>query len=114
MGVDACIYIKTISNKEPILSNHLPEGFEIIPADELVEEATHEIDNCFRYYDPDYPRGNWPLLFCVLLELLSCKEIEKVWYFGDNYSAKEPITFETLIEYSKFYIENANDPYRKR
>lgn len=70
MGVDACIYFKTRNGDEPTLCDSLPYGCSMVDAKEWAPDgATHEIDQCWRYYGPGYERGPWPSIAAVLMAL---------------------------------------------
>ena len=115
MGVDACIYFKTRTGKEPELYDSLPESAKIIDAEEWAQKgSTHEVDQVWRYYGPGYERGPWPRIAAVLLTLMASEDVETVWYYGDCKDGDEPFTPERLEQYNKHYIENADRPYRWR
>lgn len=113
MGVDACIYFKTRDGEEPALCNSLPLGCEIRKAGEWAYDgATHEVDQCWRYYGPGYERGPWPSIAAVLMELHASPDVETVWYFGDCNDSDEPFTPQRVQEFNAHYMAEGNRPSR--
>lgn len=114
MGIDACIYFKTRNGEEPMLCDNLPTGAVITQSGkEAIEGATHEVDQQWRYYGPQYERGPWPQIASVLMALHASADVETVWYFGDCSDCDEPFTPERVTEFSKHYMEHGDRPYRE-
>ena len=114
MGMNACIYCKTTDGEKPALCDKLPEGADIIDVGEWYPDgATHEIDQCWRYYGPGYARGPWPIISATLMALYSCENVAEVWYFGDGSSIESKFTKDQVHEYNTYYMENGDRPYRK-
>ena len=115
MGIDACIYVKLRGGvTEPRLEQELPQGFRLKPTDEGdMECATHEVDNCARFYGPGYARGPWPTLSAVLMLLLNSQDVETVWYFGDSggYEYEEAWTVEKQAEYTAYFLQHGRREY---
>ena len=113
MGIDACIYVRTRDGAEPALVDSLPNECSVIPALEwAVNGATHEIDQCWRYYVSGYERGPWPRIAAVLMALFASPNVEHVWYFGDCGDEGEPITPEQVMEICAHYMRVGDRPYR--
>ena len=113
MGVDACIYVKTRDGNEPELCDSLPSGCTVQAAREWAcEGATHEIEQCWRYYGPGYERGPWPSIAAVLMALHASPNVETVWYFGDFSDGDEPFTPQRVHEFSAHYMAEGDRPYR--
>lgn len=53
-----------------------------------------------------YARGPWPKISAVLMALLACENVEKVWYFGDCSNTYEPFAPERVQEYIAYYMAN--------
>jgi len=113
MGVDTCIYVRTRDGKEPELVDSLPNECSVREVREWsVENATHEIEQCWRYYGPGYERGPWPRIAAVLMALFASPNVEHVWYFGDCSDEGEPITPEQVMEICAHYMRVGDRPYR--
>ena len=113
MGVDACIYVRTRDGNEPELCDSLPSGCAVQAARAWAcEGATHEIDQCWRYYGPGYERGPWPSIAAVLMALHASPNVETVWYFGDCSDGDGPFTPERVNEFSAHYMAEGDRPYR--
>lgn len=113
MGVDACIYLKTRNGDEPTLCDSLPQGCSMVDAKKWAPDgATHEIDQCWRYYGPGYERGPWPSIAAVLMALHASPDVETVWYFGDCSDGDEPFTPQRVQEFSAHYMTEGDRPYR--
>jgi len=117
MGLDVEIYFRS-KTAEPNLEDALIPGFSIQPISEYMAEdlpeATHEVDcGCMRYYGEHYERGPWPRFAAVLMELLACEDVEKVWY-GSDASTPQEINAEGICEISRHYMANGQRPYRRR
>ena len=113
MGVDAYIYLKTRNGEEPTLCDSLPQGCSMVDAKKWAPEgATHEIDQCWRYYGPGYERGPWPSIAAVLMALHASPDVETVWYFGDCSDGDEPFTPQRVHEFSAHYMTEGDRPYR--
>lgn len=112
MGVNACIYFKTRNGEYPELCDSLPQGCDIIKAVGLAcEGATHEVDQCWRYYGPGYERGPWPNIAAVLMALYASHDVETVWYFGDCKDGDEPFTPQRVQEFCAHYMAEGDRPY---
>ena len=116
MGLDTEILFRC-KNAEPALEDPLLNGFKIVPIGRYMAEeclgATHEIDTGSRYYGPGYERGPWPKIAAVLMELLACEDVEKVWY-GSDASTPQEIDADGVCEISRHYMANGQRPYRRR
>ena len=128
MGLDVQIYIQTTDGKIPELERSTGANFEIVevkeswfPHEAIEGEdypfgATHEIGSTCRYYGPGYARGDWGLICRVLMMLMACETVEKVWYGHDceDHATMSECTVETIIEISRYYMQHGERPYRKR
>jgi hypothetical protein len=115
MGVDACIYFKTRNGDEPTLCDELPSECSIVKAEKRAcEDATHKVDQLWRYYGPGYERGPWPRIAAVLMALHASPDVETVWYFGDCCDGDEPFTQHRVHELSAHYMAEGDRPYRGR
>ena len=116
MGIDCHIHLKVKEGCEPKLI--LPTGceFEVCDCPSLFAPSTHEIDNPYRFYGEGYTRGPWPLISAVLIECMSCPEIEAVWYLPDNYYPELtfelddkdkacPVTLDRVLELTGLYLK---------
>lgn len=113
MGIDACIYVKTRDGQEPHLCDSLPNDCTVIAAQEWASAgATHEVDQCWRYYGPGYERGPWPRIAAALMALHASPNVETVWYFGDCNDFGEPFTPERVHEFNAHYMKEGDRPYR--
>ena len=115
MGVDACIYFKTKEGKDPTLCHNF-EGEKypkiVESPDWAPKEATHEVDNWWRYYGPGYERGPWPKIAEVLMELFASEDVEKVWYMGDCDDTEKEFTKEEVLYFTAQYMLHGDRPYR--
>lgn len=61
-----------------------------------------------RYFSEDYPRGHWPSLAKVLLELLKDKSVEAIYYGSDEMSPDSipKFTLDRFNQLTKFYVES--------
>lgn len=112
MGVDAIICFKS-SKQEPELEWRLGDEFKINYVGHSIwePEATHDVDTFSRYYGPGYERGDWGEICRVLMLLLACPDIERVWYSGDTGSHSSPCTVETVLEISRHFMKYGCRPY---
>lgn len=104
MGIDASIFIRLKPEGELSLRC---ECWATVPdADCMPDGATHKITNLHRYFDKGYPRGHWPSLSALFLELLSNPDVETVWYSGDNVDTTDAhlLTFERYVGLCKVWL----------
>lgn len=114
MGIDACIFVRTRDGLEPELCDSLPPECRLIVADKHGPEgATHEVDQCWRYYGPGYERGPWPRLAHVLMALHAARNVEAVWYFGDSGDHGAPFTPQRVAEFNEHYMREGDRPDRR-
>lgn len=110
MGIDAKILFRVFDEANFVVENDLCSlvGCKVFRASIIDVDrfgATHEVDCPSRYYGPGYLRGNWPFLCGVLMSLLACNGIEKVWYGGDlEYCIEEEFCWEDLFDFCWLYI----------
>jgi hypothetical protein len=111
MGVDVCIFFKATHEFEGTV---LPACASTVPVnasawscewrEEVGIDATHEVEMPGRVFKRGYERGDWPLHAAVLVHLLACPHIEKIWYGGDN-GAFEVVTLEFVTHTNEYFIE---------
>lgn len=113
MGVDAMMYVKTRDGLIPddvYQVDFSPVGktdydYGLCPAG-----ADFRVECEGRMYRPGYERGHWPTLSALLLELLACRTIESVWYFGDDAENEndvgDPIDTEYINRMNEHFVEN--------
>ncbi len=71
-----------------------------------------ECDLFSRYYSEDYARGDWKMLFFVLMWLVYNIPDCEVWYGGDSSGCTmEHMTADRMNELTKFYMTSGNDTY---
>ncbi len=117
MGLDAIIVFAAADLDESDLS--IPPRWEVRDrplrcdnpkyTDPLMDlpEANWEIDcDGSRYYNessPDHYRRYWPKLCAVLISLLGCPTVTKVWYGSDMVGPIE-LTKHRLLEICRHYL----------
>lgn len=108
MGIDARIYLKTVSGVKPKLKDALPEEYELMPAsDSAPEGSTHEVVQNERYYGPGYDFGSWPNLCAAIMILHACDEVVCVWYGSSETEAVE-FPPAAVLEMSEMYMDPAH------
>lgn len=118
MGIDAEIHFELDSLDEPT-DLWLPSECQLLNFCHFtLSEATHTVDNGFRYYGIGYERGPWPKICGILMSLFASKNVKRVWYFGDNLPCLtdnniNPITVEDVLEISRHYMTYGERPYRE-
>lgn len=115
MGLDAVILFRADPDfRVDQIDSYLPTGFEIRAVPDYIAseypEATHEVDQGFRYYSPGYERGPWPLIASVLMSLLATPGVRQVWY-GSDCNRADPITPDRVVEITEYYMLNGRRPY---
>lgn len=114
MGLDTVIAFKLRAgaSEDVLRAFMLPPDFSIIPKPGYfdISEATHEVSNPWRYYGVGYERGPWPYIACVLMQLMQCPEIEKV-YYGDDCSGPEEIQPALVAMLNMHYMMHGRRPY---
>lgn len=113
MGLDAEIYFLP---KKADPDFYLPPGFALVPVSdhEYLPEGVWEVDcGCCRYYAQGYERGPWPALAAVLMTLIACPDVEKVWYGHDSDDCPFPVDAEIVNAISLHYMKVRDTPYRQ-
>lgn len=102
MGADAHITISCKAHSDEVQCSR-----ELIWQ---VNKSTHNftVTTYERYYSEDYPRGHWPSLAKVLLELLKDKSVEAIYYGSDEMSPNSipKFTLDRFNQLTKFYVES--------
>tara|TARA_R110002126_G_scaffold13516_4_gene58519 strand:+ start:445 stop:807 length:363 start_codon:yes stop_codon:yes gene_type:complete len=117
MGIDAIGYFQA-RNSYNSYSLMLRNSFKVEPLNDNLnikeiakergaKDATHRInfDIC-RYYSVQYPRGPFPMISSVLLELVNHPDVEKLWYGGDDFVKQ--IAPEDILKMTKFWLLSRN------
>lgn len=109
MGIDAYIEFQC-ERKVPRLSEQCRSIFEVHEIREhlwCISDSTHEVDIASRFYNENYPRGDWPYLYFILTSLLACKDVTKVWYGGgDGKYGMDLITINDVVRINDFYLRD--------
>lgn len=102
-------------------ATRIEEGLEPYSADDVVyngivakgNEQFIEVNVWSRYYGEGYPRGDWKLLYFVILWCLYNIPSCEVWYGGDDSEDMEQMTPEVLASMSRYYLTTGHDEYFK-
>ena len=106
MGIDTRIFFKANDDFQGLCWSETVFTDLIDRAYPHPEGATHEVEPGCRYYASDNPRGPWPFLAHILMELLADPGVDTVWYGADLYDDDmlPKCTPGTVLEYSAYYM----------
>ena len=116
MGIDAAIYFmadEKFDGVEDACFEHdvypiLDTCYTSVPS--WCAKATHYINLNGRVFRDGYLRGDWPHHSAVLLLLLGCPHIKRVWYGGDDGKGTR-VTPAFITKQNTLWIENKRDSY---
>jgi len=65
---------------------------------------------CYRYWSPNYRRGDWIEIMRGIVSFIEREDVEAVYYCGDHddehTSEEHRVTPEMLAEYTRAYVES--------
>lgn len=101
MGTDAVVRVKLqdLDGELPYIIN-CQNWVKSIETPKVFEAAL----GC-RFWSPDYPRGSWPQILSVLVQLLATPNVETVWYGGDDKGNFKVVSEQLLAEFTSEYIK---------
>jgi hypothetical protein len=106
MGLDAYIFVKVKEEEHPDLYDW--PRIILVPSDSGCERtpigATHQLDNSYRYWSGDSPRGPCPEIVATLMALKHNPTIEAVWY-GHDCDFHALVTTDVILDLVRDYLE---------
>ena len=76
------------------------------------DKEVAEVMTLQRFYGPNYPRGDWPLIRAMLVFLR--RYFADVRYGGDTGSELSVVTDDLLVCVDSYWVEHGNDEYYER